>query len=383
MHSAPAYLLAIDVHLFEVKAASTRNEIHNERPDTMGDVLRVGIAGYGIVGNRRGHFIDLHPSLKTVAVCDRTLPGEGVFDDGVRYYTHYTRLLREALDVLFVCPTNDIAAEVTIAGLEGGLHVFCEKPPGRDLDDIARVVACERRHAEQKLKYGFNHRYHDSVRDALRIIKNNELGDIINLRGVYGKTKFITFDSDWRTKRAIAGDGILLDQGIHMVDMMRLFAGEFVEVHSFISNSFWNHDVEDNAYALMRTADGVVAMLHSLATQWRHRFHLEISLCPGTIILPGILTGTKSYGAEEISVAYAGENDGGDPREQTTRYNQDNSWRDEIAEFAEVVLEDKPIVNGSSIEALKTMQLVYRIYCADPEWRCRYNLSASIPEGVL
>jgi len=91
------------------------------------------------------------------------------------------------------------------------------------------------------------------------------------------------------------------------------------------SNSYWHHDVEDNAYALMRTADGVVAMLHSSATQWRHRFHLEIALERGTIILAGILSGSKSYGAETMTVAYATEDDGGDPREVTTRYNQDNS----------------------------------------------------------
>lgn len=349
----------------------------------MSDKLRVGIAGYGVVGKRRRWFVDLHPRLKTVAVCDRAFADGDTLEDGVRYYAHYRRLLEERLDVLFVCLTNDMAAEVTIAGLESGLHVFCEKPPGRDLLDIARVIVCERKHPRQKLKYGFNHRYHDSVRNALRIVQFRELGKIINMRGVYGKSRMHTLESDWRTKRLIAGGGILLDQGIHMVDMMRLFAGEFVEVQSFISSGFWNHDVEDNAYALMRTGDGVVAMLHSSATQWRHRFHLEISLFRGTVILSGILTGTKSYGAEQMTVAYAGENDGGDPREQTTRYNQDNSWRDEIAEFTDAIVEDKPILNGSSVEAWKTMELVYRIYCADPEWGRKYNLSASIPEGIL
>ena len=52
-----------------------------------------------------------------------------------------------------------------------------------------------------------------------------------------------------------------------MVDMMRLFAGEFVDFHSFISNDYWKHDVEDNAYALMKTKTGIVAMLHPSATQ--------------------------------------------------------------------------------------------------------------------
>jgi len=345
--------------------------------------LKVGIAGYGVVGKRRRHFIDQHSKLETVGVCDRIFPAPGVFDDGVRYYTHYKDLLDANMDVLFVCMTNDIAPEVTIAGLEKGVHVFCEKPPGRDLDDITRVIQCERRHPGLKLKYGFNHRYHDSVRDALRIIKSGELGPIISIRGVYGKSKMLSFQSDWRTQRALAGGGILLDQGIHMVDMIRLFAGDFMEVHSCVSNSYWKHDVEDNAYALMRSANGVVAMLHSSATQWRHRFHLEITLWRGLLVLSGILSGSKSYGAETLTVAYAGDEDGGDPREQTTRYNQDNSWGDEIAEFAEAVWDDKAIVEGSSLEALKTMHLVYRIYCADVEWRKAYNLDDTLPEGIL
>ncbi len=350
----------------------------------MNEVLNVGIAGHGVVGKRRHQFIDLHPSMKTIAVCDRTFDASGTFPDGVRYYRTYDELLREPLDVLFVCLTNDVAPEATIAGLERGLHVFCEKPPGRNLDDVAEVIECERRHPGQKLKYGFNHRYHDSVREALRIVRGGDLGRLINLRGVYGKSAIISFQqTDWRSKRALAGGGIMLDQGIHMVDMMRLFAGDFDEIHSFIANSFWHHDVEDNAYALMRTADGVVAMLHSSATQWRHRFHLEMALERGTIILAGILSGSKSYGAETITIAYREENDAGDPREMTMRYNQDNSWRDEIAEFAADIIEDRPVVAGSSVEALKTMHLVYRIYCADPVWRAQYQLDEKIKPGIL
>ena len=86
------------------------------------------------------------------------------------------RLLTEELDALFVCLTNDIAAEVTIAALQNGLHVFCEKPPGRNVDDIVRVIACERQHPALKLMYGFNHRYHESVQDALKILRSGELG---------------------------------------------------------------------------------------------------------------------------------------------------------------------------------------------------------------
>ena len=80
---------------------------------------------------------------------------------------------------------NDIAPDVTIAGLQHGLHVFCEKPPGRDMNDIARVAEIASAHADQKLKFGFNHRYHDSVREVPRIVRDGELGKVVNLKGVH------------------------------------------------------------------------------------------------------------------------------------------------------------------------------------------------------
>jgi predicted dehydrogenase len=264
------------------------------------------------------------------------------------------------------------------------LHVFCEKPPGRDMNDIARVMQCKQQHPAQKLKYGFNHRYHDSVIEALRIIQSKELGDVINLVGIYGKSKIISFGqhSDWRTKREISGGGILLDQGIHMVDLLRLFAGEFKDVYSFVSNEFWHHDIEDNAYALMRTANGKVAMLHSSATQWRHRFRLDISLEKGAINLSGILSGSKSYGAEKLCIAWSSPEENGDPKEQTTRYNEDNSWAREITEFSDAIVYDKAILHGTVQDAYKTMELVYRIYAADKEWSKKWGISAQ-PEIEL
>lgn len=340
--------------------------------------LKVGIAGYGIVGKRRHHFIDLHPALQVTAICDRTFEHAGITEAGVYYFSNYQALLEQELDILFVCLTNDVAAQVTIAGLERGLHVFCEKPPGRNLQDMELVRLCKQKYPELKLKYGFNHRYHDSVAEALRIVQSNELGRVINLRGVYGKSKIISFgqDSDWRSKRAIAGGGILLDQGIHMVDLLRLFGGEYKEIHSFVSNDFWKHDVEDNAYALMRTEQKVVAMLHSSATQWRHRFQLDIHLEKGAITLSGILSGSKSYGSETMTIAWAADDDRGDPKEQTTRYVADNSWKYEIAEFADSIVTGADILHGTLMDAYKTMALVYKIYHADKAWSQRWGLSA-------
>ncbi|MFZ5447606.1 MAG: Gfo/Idh/MocA family protein [Thermodesulfobacteriota bacterium] len=339
-----------------------------------GKQLRVGIAGFGVVGKRRRQYIDLHPELKLTAVCDQYFRDSGTLPDGVRYYPDYLQLLEEPLDALFVSLPNYLAADVTIAALERGLHVFCEKPPGRDVRDIERVIEVERQNPGLMLKYGFNHRYHDSVREALRLINSKELGDIVNLRGVYGKSKIIPFSGGWRAERRFAGGGILLDQGIHMVDLMRLFCGEFVEIKSFLSNRYWGHDVEDNAYALMRDQAGRVAILHSSATQWQHRFSLDISLTEGYLELHGILTGSKSYGEEELVIGRRSESDTGTLKEEKIKYIEDNSWRDEINEFADCILKGKEVIFGTSIDALGTMRLVYKIYQADPDWCKAYNI---------
>ena len=334
------------------------------------DIFRVGIAGFGVVGKRRKHYIDLHPNMKVVGICDRSFSSDSKSDD-VNYFKNIADLLAQDLDILFVCLTNDVAAGVTISGLQRGFHVFCEKPPGRDVGEILSVIECEKNHPGVKLMYGFNHRYHESVQEALSIVRSHTLGRVISLRGLYGKSKIVTFDQpDWRTKRAIAGGGVLLDQGIHMVDLMRLFAGEFIDVQSYVTNSHWRYDVEDNAYALMRTADGVIGMLSSSATQWRHRFELDVNLENGSITLEGILSGTKSYGAETLTVAYADHIEGrGDPREVKTSYNNDPSWADEIGQFMGFIMKKEPVTAGSSLDALNTMKLVYKIYYSDPLWR--------------
>ena len=145
--------------------------------------LRVGIAGYGIVGSRRRVHIDQHPALRTVAVCDQKSPTLTTKQDDLRYHPDYEKLLKEDLDILFVCLPNYLASEVTIAGLKRGLHVFCEKPPGRDLHDIKNVIQTEKECPGLVLKYGFNHRYHDYFKETVHLVHSWAQGEQTKLIG--------------------------------------------------------------------------------------------------------------------------------------------------------------------------------------------------------
>ena len=83
-----------------------------------------------------------------------------------------------------------------------------------------------------------------------------------------------------------------------------------------------------------------------------------------------------------MTIAWATEDDRGDPKEQTTRYNEDNSWKREVFEFADAILNDKDVIHGTLIDAYKTMHLVYRIYHADREWSARWKME-EIPQDHM
>ena len=157
-----------------------------------------------------------------------------------------------------------------------------------------------------------------------------------------------------------------------MLDLMRYFGGDFNNVHSYISNSFWNFDVEDNAYVMMKSDKGVVAQLMSSATQWQHVFNLNVTLEKGSLVLGGLRTSSKSYGDETLTIISSEEGNEGTPEVEKRSYDKDISWDEEIKSFAEVLSGSDKIENGSIYEALKIMELIEKIYKADPEWKDKY-----------
>jgi predicted dehydrogenase len=336
--------------------------------------LRVGIAGYGIVGKTRHRVLSQHQAFNVIAVSDINFKENPIELDNISTYYDYKNLIdAEDLDVLFVSVPNKLAAEATLIGLMKGLHVFCEKPPAKSLEELYPIKDLIEENKDLKLMYGFNHRFHESIVEANKIIRGGSLGKVVNLRGVYGKSNMISFNqSDWRTNRSESGGGILLDQGIHMLDLMSYFAGDFTIVHSFISNSFWNFDVEDNAYVMMKSDNGIVAQLMSSATQWQHTFNLNITLEKGSLELNGILSGSKSYGEETLKILSSDSEFQGQPNIQEKSYDEDISWEGEINYFADALVNLGKINNGSIYQAISIMELIEKIYKADPEWRAKY-----------
>ena len=325
--------------------------------------LRCGIVGYGYMGEIRRSVIERHPQLELVGICESN-PKIATKINGVHVWSHFTDLLKDKVDIVFVCTPNCFSPEICIESLKKGKHVFCEKPPGRNVTDIHNIRQFEKEGL--KLMFGFNHRFHPGIIKAKVIIDSGRFGPILNIRGVYGKSGGVQFRQSWRNNKEISGGGILLDQGIHMLDLFRYLCGDFHEVKCFTSNAFWKLPVEDNAYVLLHNDNGIDAICHSSATLWKHTFRIDITLEGGYMVVEGLLSKTGSYGREQLRVARRQFEDEaeaiGNPSEEVTYFDKDLSWDLEVAEFIKCIGERKAVTVSSSEDALKVMEIIEKAY---------------------
>ncbi len=323
--------------------------------------LKIGIIGYGKMGKTRHEAINEVGGAEVVAISEPISVEAG----GLPNISYEELLARTDVNAIIISTPNFLNKELTIKALLAGKHVFCEKPPAftaKDMQDIRNIEAGS---PHLKLMYGFNHRHHDSVIKMKEKIISGEYGQILWMRGRYGKSVNEDYYNNWRAKKDLAGGGILLDQGIHMLDLFLHLSGDFDRVKAELSNSFWKLEVEDNAFVLLKnTITGVNASLHSTMTQWRHLFSLEVFLEKGYMVLNGLVTSSKSYGAEILTLA---KNKSSVPAvswedEEKIEYNKDNSWRYEIEHFFNAIRNDSKIEVGNSNDALRLMSIIDKIY---------------------
>lgn len=332
----------------------------------MSNKLKAGIVGFGYMGKIRKKVVEENPSLELFGVCDinKSLLDEKALN--CKTFDSYKELLEDDVDVVFVCTPNNWSPVIVCDSMRRGKHVFCEKPPGRNSDDIKKMIEVEKENTACKLMFGFNHRFHPGIIKAKVIVDSGRMGSIINMRGLYGKSGGVNFNVSWRNDIDISGGGILLDQGIHMLDLFRYFCGDFEFVKSFTNGTFWKLNVEDNAYVILKNKKGQDAFFHSSATMWKHTFRIDITLEKGYIVVEGLLSKTGSYGREKITVGKRQFEDEasaiGNPTEEITYFDRDLSWNLEVEEFVKCIVQDKPVTICSSDDALKVMEIVEKAY---------------------
>ena len=336
--------------------------------------MKTLIVGYGYMGEIRKKVVDRVSDLTLDGICD-PFCGPDRTNCSCSHFGDYKDAIDQVKpDITFVCSPNRYIPEVAAYAMDHGSHVFAEKPPGRNLEDVRQIMAAETRNPGIKLMFGFNHRHHPAIIEAKSIVNAGRMGRVLWVRGIYGKSggQGRVFEQSWRNDPKTSGGGILLDQGIHMLDLFRLFCGDFNEVIGLTSTQFWNIPVEDNAFVILRSTNGQIAQLHSSATLWKHTFRLEIGLEGGYLIAQGLLSKSGSYGREMLLIGRRPDDDDpyaavGNPREETVYFDKDLSWDLQVEELVNCIKNDLPVTDSSSLDALKVMEIIDAVYRQERE----------------
>lgn len=232
-------------------------------------MLKVGVLGCGTIARVR-HLLeyDNNKEVEIAAVCDivEERAEEMAKLYGAKAFTDYRDVLEnKEIDVISICLPNYLHASVTIAALNAGKHVLCEKPMATSKDEAEAMIAAGKLN-EKKLMIAHNQRFVASHQKAKEIIESGKLGKIYSFFTTFGHPGPEEWSIDraesWFFNKDQAFIGAMGDLGVHKADLMRYLLGDFSEVGAFIeTNAKQNTDVDDNAVCILRTESGIIGTL--------------------------------------------------------------------------------------------------------------------------
>jgi Predicted dehydrogenases and related proteins len=320
-------------------------------------LFRIAIIGCGLVGRKRAAALR---DATLVACCDSVEERAAALARpyGARVYTDPAPLLEcSDIDVVLIATPHHVLAPLACEAASRGKHVLIEKPGARRAEELDTVEGAARR-AGVLVRVGYNHRYHRAIRKARELVDSGAVGPLLFVRARYGHGGRPGYEREWRADPDISGGGELLDQGSHLIDLARWFLGDFHEVRAMTGTFFWDMPVEDNAFLLLRTAEGQVASLHASWTEWKNTFSFEIYGRTGKLEISGL---GGSYGVERVAL-YCMTKEMGPPPTTIWEYPMvDDSWEQELAAFFEDIRSGRQPSPGIC-DARATLRLIDRAY---------------------
>ncbi|WP_134699302.1 Gfo/Idh/MocA family protein [Ammoniphilus sp. YIM 78166] len=238
--------------------------------------LRVGVIGCGSIAQHR-HLPEYHanPHVEIVAVCDvhAERAHEVAEKFGATAYTSFEELLNCGnVDAVSVCTPNYLHAPITIAALEAGLHVLCEKPMATSEVEAKSMITAAKQ-SGKKLMIAHNQRFVPSHQKARELIASGEAGRIFSFRTAFGhggpEGWSVEGKEGWFFQKEKAFVGAMGDLGVHKTDLLRYVLGEeMTEVASFVQTNAKDFaDVDDNAVCVLKTESGIIG---TLAASWAY-----------------------------------------------------------------------------------------------------------------
>jgi len=320
--------------------------------------MEIAIIGCGLIGRKRA--LALSKKDRLIACCDinKSVAKQFASEFSCKPFVRYQDLISMLkFDIVIVSVVNKFAKDIVWYTLNSRMNVLAEKPLGRNAAEALEMVNKARKKG-MILKTGFNHRFHPAVWKAKELVDSNQIGTIFNIRARYGHGGRPGMEKEWRASKDLCGGGELLDQGVHIIDLIRWFGGEINEVYGNVETKFWPLEVEDNAFALLKTKNNVSASFHVSWTNWKNIFSFEIFGTDGYLRIEGL---GGSYGPETLELGIR-KPEGGKPDITTFEFDpEDVSWKNEWKEFKSAIEEKREPI-GSGNDGLLANKVIEAIY---------------------
>lgn len=236
-------------------------------------MLRVAIIGLGTISYIHQLGIEESKTGELVAVCDTNPATQHDYPE-LPFYTDYEEMLeKEKLDVVHICLPHDLHAPIAEKCIARGVHVFLEKPVSLTYEE-GKNLATVASSSDYKVGVCFQNRYNRTTEALVDILKNRPVSEIGEIRAVKGIVAWFRPESyyqaqPWRGEIDRAGGGTIINQSIHTLDLMHLFAGEIESCKGKILNLMdYDIEVEDTAvanYAFEKGRSGIYFATNSHA----------------------------------------------------------------------------------------------------------------------
>jgi predicted dehydrogenase len=240
------------------------------------DVLRFGLLGFGSIGQVRAQALARTPQCRLTALYDTDPARRSRAPAGAQTFASNEEMLdADSCDAVIISTPPDSHADLATRAMRSGKHVIVEKPIAATLPAAAEMlrVAGE---THRLLTVGFNHRYFKGIKRVHAAIHSGEIGELRYIKAYAGHVGLPELRSPWMYDRAVMGGGTLMDNGIHVIDLVRHLMGDIVEVRAALPAPIWDVGVEENAFVQLTGRNGVVGSLHSSWTAWQgYKFRIE------------------------------------------------------------------------------------------------------------
>jgi predicted dehydrogenase len=318
------------------------------------NALRVGIIGCGNMANNHAkawtklHGVELTAFADTAQPKAAKLAGEY---GGHAYGDAAEMLDTERLDAVSVTTPPTAHCAPTVAALECGAHVLCEKPLAPSTADAAAMVDAADR-AKRMLMTGFTYRFREDVIKTKELLRNGDIGKPLFAHNSFSCQWRGVVDS-WFVRPAISGGGIVLDNASHSIDLFHHLFGDTRRVCASLDRLNEAIDVEDTALILTEHESGVRATIElSWSVPRPREWYLEIYGTDGTIRV--------KFG--EVQLWTSGSADWTICR---TNAEYQNGFDRMIARFVECIRTNTPLpVSGR--DGLRAIEVIEQIYDQAP-----------------